>query len=88
MTDPSPSNDSPPAEKPTNYRAMRRRTERNLIIGSFVIMFVVGGGLIALLWGVDAMLQSWLCIGGGALLLFVFVIVFRMLAIISRSKDE
>ena len=67
---------------------MRRRTDRNLIVGGFLIMFVVGGGLIALLWGVEAMLQSWLCIGGGALLLFVFVIVFRMLDIISKSGDE
>lgn len=80
--------DSPPAEKPTNYRAMTRQTERNLIIGGFIIMFVVGGGLIALLWGIEAMLQSWLCMGGGALLLFVFVIIFRMLDIISRSRDE
>jgi fucose permease len=88
MTNPPIPNHAPPAEKPTNYREMRRRTERNLIVGGFVIMFVIGGGLIALLWGVEAMLQGWLCMGGAALLLFVFVIVFRMLDIISKSGDE
>jgi hypothetical protein len=84
---PSPE-DSPPAEAPTDYRAMKRGIERNLIVGGFVIMFVVGGGLMALLWGVGAMLQGWLCMGGAALLLFVFVIIFRMLDIISKSGDE
>jgi fucose permease len=88
MTNTPEPKDAPLAEKPTDYRQMRRRTDRNLIVGGFLIMFVVGGGLIALLWGVEAMLQSWLCIGGGALLLFVFVIVFRMLDIISKSEDE
>jgi hypothetical protein len=83
-----PPEDSTPSEKPTDYRALKRGLERNLIVGGFLIMFVVGGPLIALLWGVEAMLQAWLCMGGAALLLFVFVIIFRMMDILSKSGDE
>ncbi len=64
------------------------RTERNLIIGGFIIMFVVGRGLIALLWGIEGMLQSWLCIGGGTLLLFAFVIIVGMRLTVRLVIDD
>ncbi|HZY41158.1 MAG TPA: hypothetical protein VFF59_04070 [Anaerolineae bacterium] len=83
-----PPEDSPRAEAPTNYRQMKRRTERNLIVGGFIILFVVGGGLVGLLYGVEAMLQSWLCISGGVALLGGFVLIFKLLETISKSGDE
>ncbi len=56
--------DKAPVNKPTNFREIRRRTERNLIIGGLVILFVVGGGLIWLLYGLEQALMAEVCMGG------------------------
>ena len=41
------------------------KTTINLIIGGFVLLFVVGVGLIALFYGVKAALFGFLCMLGG-----------------------
>ena len=81
-------NNLPPAEKPTNYRAMKRGTERNLIIGGFVILVVVGGGLVGGLYGFNAMLQSWLCIGGAVGLLGGIWLIFKVIEKFINSTEE
>lgn len=40
-----------PSKPPSNYRAIRAATDRNLLIGFFVILFVIGLGLIGLFYG-------------------------------------
>ena len=52
----------PPPKPPTNYRALRALTERNLLIGFFVILFVVGLGLIGFFYGGLAVLGGLGCI--------------------------
>jgi len=81
-------NNLPPAEKPTNYRALRRRTERNLIVGGFIILVVVGGGLVGLIYGLDAMFQSWLCIGGAVALLGGIWLIFKVIEKFIDATDE
>jgi protein-S-isoprenylcysteine O-methyltransferase Ste14 len=83
-----PSKDLLPAEIPTNYRAMKRRTERNLIVGGFVILVVVGGGLVGVLYGFDAMLQSWLCMGGAVALLGGMWLIFKVIEKFINLTDE
>ncbi len=56
--------DKAPVNKPTNFREIRRRTERNLIIGGLIILFVVGGGLIWLLYGLEQAIMAEVCMGG------------------------
>ncbi len=56
--------DKASVNKPTNFREIRRRTERNLIIGGLVILFVVGGGLIWLLYGLEQAIMAEVCMGG------------------------
>ncbi len=56
--------DKPPVNKPTNFREIRRRTDRNLTIGGLVVLFVVGGGLIWLLYGLEQAIMAELCMGG------------------------
>ncbi len=56
--------DKAPMNKPTNFREIRRRTERNLIVGGLVLLFVVGGGLIWLLYGLEQALMAEVCMGG------------------------
>ncbi|TET55558.1 MAG: hypothetical protein E3J64_00040 [Anaerolineales bacterium] len=62
---------------PTNMRGYRGRTERSLIIGGFVILFIIGGGLAWLLYGGGAFVASWLCLGAGAVLLAALYLMFK-----------
>jgi hypothetical protein len=73
---------------PTNLRELHRRTQRNLIIGGFIILFTVGGGLVFLFYGAEAMVGSWLCMGGAVAVLGVFYLIFKVLEAWSKSGDE
>jgi hypothetical protein len=81
--------DKPPVNKPTNLRELHRRTDRNLIIGALVILFVVGGGLIWLLFGAEQALMAEVCMGG-LLALFggVFWLIAKVLKAISDSSED
>ena len=59
-------NDTEP--RPSDPRGERRRTERDLVVGGFLLMFVVGGGLIYLLLGREAFFGALPCFGGVVLL--------------------
>jgi hypothetical protein len=81
--------DKPPTNRPTNLRELQRRTERNLIIGGVVILFVIGGGLIGLLYGVDQALMAELCMGG--LLAFfggAYWLILKIMKSIGDSADH
>jgi hypothetical protein len=81
--------DPPKAQPPTNLRELRRRTDRNLIIGALVILFVVGGGLIWLLYGIEQALTAELCMGG-LLALFggAYWLILKIVQAISDSDGE
>ena len=51
---------------PTDYRGMRKRYERELLIGAILLLVVVGGGLIGLIFGFGEMLTALPCLLGGA----------------------
>ncbi len=81
--------DKSPVNQPTNMRALHQRTDRNLIIGALVILFVVGGGLIWLLYGLDQALMAEVCMGG--LLIFfggAYWLIVRIMKSISESNDD
>lgn len=46
------------SNKSFNSRGYRGQVERELILGAIVITLVIGGGLIALLWGGEAFLAA------------------------------
>ncbi len=79
----------PPVNKPTNFREIRRRTDRNLIIGGLVILFVVGGGLIWLLYGLEQAIMAELCMGG-LLALFggLYWLILRIMKTVNNSDKE
>jgi hypothetical protein len=58
-----------PPKPPTNYRALSRTTNRNLLIGFIIIVFVIGLGLIGLVYGGGGL------VGGLACLLLAFGLV-------------
>jgi hypothetical protein len=84
-----PSAEPSNVQPPTNMRELQRRTDRNLIIGGLVILFVVGGGLIWLLYGVEQALTAELCMGG-LLALFggTYWLILKIVKAISDSDDE
>ena len=79
----------PHVQPPTNMRELHRRTDRNLIIGGLVILFVVGGGLIWLLYGIEQAITAELCMGG--LLAFfagAYWLILKIMKAISDSDNE
>ena len=77
--------DKPPVNKPTNMRELQQRTDRNLIIGALVILFVVGGGLIWLLYGVEQALMAEVCMGS---LLGVFGGMFWLITKVLKATSD
>lgn len=62
---------TPAPSEPTDYRAQRRRQERDLLRWVIGLLLVVGGGLIGLSYGGGAMIigVSCLAVGAGVILL-------------------
>jgi hypothetical protein len=50
---------------PRDLRKYAAKTTTNLIIGGVVLLFVIGLGLIALIFGSKAALMGFICILGG-----------------------
>lgn len=61
--------------KPTDLRRYQITTDRNLLIGFFVLLFLVGGGLIYVFYGVGGLSMGLLCMLGGALVAAALVLV-------------
>jgi hypothetical protein len=77
--------------KPTDLRRFRLATDRNLLIGFFAVLLVVGGGLILLVYGPGAMATGLTCMVGGAImtgLVLAVVFGFERLADWLDRRDE
>ncbi len=61
--------------KPTDLRRFRTVTDRNLLIGFFAVLFVVGGGLILIFYGPGGLATGLVCMAGGALVAGLLVLV-------------
>ncbi len=55
-----------------------RTTEGQLVIGFFVILYVIGGALIWYYYGLGGAIAGWLCITGG---LFFFVLLYGLVSL-------
>ena len=73
---------------PTNYRAIRAVTERNLLIGFIVILFVAGLGLIGLFYGGGAVVGGLSCVLLAAALVGVVALVLAGLGKLSEWLDN
>ena len=77
---------SPP--QPTDLRRHRAITDRNLLIGFFVILFVVGLGLIYLFFGGGAALGGLLCLAALAALAGLLAFIMWGLGKIGERLDR
>lgn len=55
-----------------------RSTEGQLVIGFFVILYVVGGALIWYFYGPGGAIAGWLCITGG---MFFFLLLYGLVSL-------
>ncbi len=77
-----------PARHPTDLRRHRAVTDRNLLIGFFVVLLVVGGGLIGLAYGGGAGVTGVICIGAAALLAGLVALVMLGIGWLSQWLDQ
>ena len=80
---PEPQNSRPPP----NLRNHRQRTERNLVIAGFAVLFLVGGGLVWARYGLGAALTSWACMGGGVALFGLAYLIVKLMEIWVRRHS-
>ncbi len=73
---------------PTNTRKHRARTDRNMLLGFFALLFVVGGGLIAVLYGGSAAAMGVGCMAAGAMLGGVVILIMLGIQWLSAWLDK
>jgi hypothetical protein len=69
-------------------RGHRERTDRNLLLGFFALLFVVGGGLIWLLYGGNAAALGVVCIALGAVLAGLVIFIMLVIGWLSAWLDK
>ena len=75
----------PKSRPPTDYRANRRKADRDLALAVVIFLVGVGGALIALIYGGGAAMLGGGCLRGGAGL---FGLLWLILSLMGRwSKD-
>jgi hypothetical protein len=56
-----------------------RTTEGQLVIGFFVILYIIGGALIWVYYGAGGAIAGWLCITGG---LVFFLLLYGLVSLV------
>jgi hypothetical protein len=73
---------------PSNPRGHRARTDRNLLLGFFALLFIVGGGLIWYFYGAGAAALGVACIALGAGLVGLLALLMAGLQWLSDRWEE
>ncbi len=72
-----------------DLRKYRRQTTIRLIIGGLLLLFVVGTGLIYLIYGQPAAMSGFVCLALGMIPLLAILVFFWVIDwILKRSHDE
>ena len=71
-----------------DLRRYARQTNIQLIIGFFLILFIIGEGLIYWLYGENAALMGLLCIGAGLTPLILIALFFVLVQWVLRRADQ
>ena len=71
-----------------DLRKYTRQTTYRLIIGGIILVFLVGDGLIYLIYGAQSALTGFLCILGGLLPVALIVLILWGLEWVARRADR
>ena len=72
-----------------DLRKYARQTDMRLLIGFFILLIVVGLGLIFFLWGAGAAISGLICVGVALLpVLAVLGVVWILDYLARRARDE
>jgi hypothetical protein len=72
-----------------DLRKYTRQTYFRLILGGLFLLFVVGGGLIYLIYGPSAAVSSVICLAGGMVPIFIIVFFLWLMEwIVKRANRE
>ena len=71
-----------------DLRAYARQTNVRLFVGFFILLLLVGDGLIYAIYGPSAAVSGLLCIGAGAAPLVLIWLALNLIGWIARKADE
>jgi uncharacterized SAM-binding protein YcdF (DUF218 family) len=71
-----------------DLRKYGRQTNVRLIVGAFLLLFVIGDGLIYLIYGSGAALMGILCLLGGMVPVVLTILVLLLLDWIRKRADS
>ncbi len=71
-----------------DLRRYARQTNFRLITGALLLLFIVGDGLIYLIYGPGAALMGLICLMGALVPVFLVILILLLLDWISRRADQ
>jgi hypothetical protein len=71
-----------------DLRQYGRQTNVRLIVGAFLLLFVIGDGLIYIIYGSGAALMGILCLLGGMVPVVLTILVLLLLDWIRKRADR
>jgi len=71
-----------------NSRTYGSQTTIRLIIGGLVLLFIVGDGLIYLIYGPTAAISGLLCIGGGLIPIGLVALVVWLMGWVAKRANR
>jgi hypothetical protein len=71
-----------------DLRKYSHQTNIRLIVGALLLLFVVGGGLIYIIYGTNAALMGFLCILAGMMPVVLIVLILNLLDWIRSRVDR
>jgi hypothetical protein len=81
-----------PGGRPSVARDLRsyaQQTQARLIVGAMLILFIIGDGLIYLIYGPPAALMGLVCLGGGLLpVIAIILILWGIDWVVKRANQD
>ncbi|MCJ7626685.1 MAG: hypothetical protein MUO76_24605 [Anaerolineaceae bacterium] len=71
-----------------DLRKYSRQTTTRLIIGGIVLIFVIGDGLIYLIYGTEAAITGLICLGAGLMPVLLILAIFQFLDWLVKKAER
>lgn len=78
-----------PVEKPRDLRRYAQQTNYRLLVGGIALLYLVGGGLIYIIYGPSALVSGLVCLTTGLTpLILIYVFLAAMGYIAKKANDR